>query len=234
VLDWLYQPEHLARFAAATGYVPPTRAAVDEAAIQDQWSAHPQLRVAFDQLTNTPVDAATAGLMIGPSSERDSILFGACTQIMADGADIRATLNDASQLVNRVIAAYESERASRPTDRVTSTPSIASDAPPTSADASYLVNGVVACSSGATVVGVWVEADAGGSGWAERSNIDDKSQHFVFRLANGGRYQIKVGCGGSEAVWATTNSSDFGTSPEPTFSCHDARSDPLYSTCAQL
>lgn len=216
VMDWLYQPAQLATLAAATGYVPPTEAASRQQVLLDSWAAHPQLRVAYDQMLATPVTTASSGLVLGPSIDFDFILFDACTKIITGGADVETTLRQTSALVNDIVSDYDAEQTSGV---------VVPDAPITSglpSDTAAAIRGTVTCASGSEIVGVWIEAEAGGSGFAQRSNGGGGRSDFEFTLASGGRYRIEVGCGGTEQQWATNSQSPFVDGSQHSFVCDDS------------
>jgi len=62
---FLEEPHNVARIAAAGGYVPVRRSAVDDEVLASTWRAYPSFRVAYDQLLAGPNDSATAGPVIG-------------------------------------------------------------------------------------------------------------------------------------------------------------------------
>jgi hypothetical protein len=92
---------------------------------------------------------------------------------------------------------------------------------PTSAHAATTVSGNVTCVDGRSVVGVWVDASNGGSGWATRSDINGSTQRYSYPLANGGTYSVRVGCGGTGTNWATSNSSGVVSGSSNSFTCYD-------------
>ena len=215
VIDWLYQPTQLAKLSAATGYVPPTRSATQQQLLLDRWAEYPQLRVAYDQMLATAVTTASSGLMIGPSIDFDFILFDACSKIIG-GADIETTLRQTSGLVNDIIAGYNAEQNGDETF-----PTLGQQGSDTPGSA-LVVGGVVICASGSPVVGVWIESEAGGSGFAERGDDIGGRSSYSYTLPNGGRYRAHVGCGGTEQQWATNNKSDFVSGSQNSFLCNDS------------
>ena len=50
----------------------------------DAWAAHPELRVGYDELLDTPGSAAAAGLLIGPTDAVDAAGYAACNQLLSD------------------------------------------------------------------------------------------------------------------------------------------------------
>lgn len=94
VVDFLTEPEALAELAAATGCAPPRQSAVDEAVLIDAWSAHPELRVGYDQLAAMGGDAAAAGLLALPAREIDDLLWSATYALVHDPVDPLTALAD--------------------------------------------------------------------------------------------------------------------------------------------
>ncbi|MCU1504099.1 MAG: ABC-type sugar transport system, periplasmic component [Ilumatobacteraceae bacterium] len=106
VIAWLAAPPQLARFDAATGYVPTSADVVADPAIQAAWAAHPELKVGYDQLASVSDSIAAGGLAVGPATDVDSAMFGGCTAIMQDGKDPTAVLNDLTTSVNSLVDVY--------------------------------------------------------------------------------------------------------------------------------
>lgn len=90
------------------------------------------------------------------------------------------------------------------------------------ASAATTVSGYVTCVSQRSVVGVWVQAVNGGSGWASWSpQPENYSARYQYSLPYGGQYAIHVGCGGTPARWATANYSDNVGGTNNSFTCYD-------------
>jgi hypothetical protein len=71
---------------------------------------------------------------------------------------------------------------------------------------SVLVSGKVECAAGAPVVGVFVEALDGGSGFAEwHARQVPYRAGFTKRLPQGGRWSVSVGCGGTPKRWGSAD-----------------------------
>lgn len=86
---------------------------------------------------------------------------------------------------------------------------------PTAATASTIsINGVVNCSSGA-VQGVWIQSKGGGSKFAKWKpfNTSLLSAKYAATISTKlpTSIQLRVGCGGSQAAWKTTNNSPYRT-----------------------
>ena len=216
VVEWLYEAPQLARLAIETGYVPPTESAAEVQELLDRWDQYPQLKVAYDQVRATAVTPGSIGSLVGPFNGRAIVLNRACDKIMANGADVRETLLAASEAVNELLAQYEAQRLGQELPEQVTTVSI--EAPTASA-----ISGTVECASGAQVVGVWVEAEASpsqNSGWAAYQTTSAAAASYQFTLQYGGRYQLHVGCGGTENDWGSSSFTNFISSSSD-FLCHD-------------
>lgn len=106
--SWLFDAPQLARFVAATGYVPATTSAAADPTLTARWQVYPQLRVAFDQLADTPGGDATGGLVLGPADEFADALFDAANAIYGTGADPVATLESVEQAIDALVQQYPS------------------------------------------------------------------------------------------------------------------------------
>ena len=92
------------------------------------------------------------------------------------------------------------------------------------AHAATTAYGTVTCVSQANVVGVWIQAESGGSGWASwnTTNRPPYQASYSKSLLNGGRYQVHVGCGGTSSAWNTNNRSGYvGSGVARNFTCYD-------------
>lgn len=97
------------------------------------------------------------------------------------------------------------------------------------ASAATVVRGTVMCVSQESVVGVWIQAERGGSGWAKTKSYHGYTykKTYEYKLPKGGRYQVHVGCGwknkhwwGGGKVWKTSNKSGYVTGGK-NFTCID-------------
>ncbi len=79
------------------------------------------------------------------------------------------------------------------------------------ASAATKAHGVVQCTLDTKVVGIWIDAKNGGSGWASFSPRYGSlsTVNFNRKLPNGGMYRVTVGCGGTPQQWKTSIKSDF-------------------------
>lgn len=79
---------------------------------------------------------------------------------------------------------------------------------PTAAEAATSsVSGVVVCTTGNPVVGVWVDSSAGGSGWAGWSRQPGAPHvaQYSRAISPGGSVSLHVGCGGEPSRWRGDN-----------------------------
>ncbi|HEY6731028.1 MAG TPA: CHAP domain-containing protein [Solirubrobacterales bacterium] len=87
---------------------------------------------------------------------------------------------------------------------VSFTLAIAVSSLPANAAAAITISGTVRCPSGAKVVGVWVQSSGGGSKFASRSGYPGNSTINGYSASvNPGSVELHIGCGGSEASWAS-------------------------------
>ncbi len=80
------------------------------------------------------------------------------------------------------------------------------------------------CVSQANLVGVWIDAKSGGSGWATRTAVNNYTANYRYSLPNGGNYAVNVGCGGTPQNWATNNKSNAHGGTTNNFTCYDTPS----------
>lgn len=99
-------------------------------------------------------------------------------------------------------------------------------APAARADAARTISGYVSCAN-AEVTGIWVQSDAGSSGWAKWGHeyqwggLFSASYEFTQELA--GDYYLVVGCGQQfgGTGWATTVYSDTASGDRSAWACND-------------
>jgi hypothetical protein len=101
------------------------------------------------------------------------------------------------------------------------------------AAAATTVKGQVTCVGNDNVVGVWIKAENGGSGWASWSApLVSWVANYSYSLPNGGRYQVHVGCGGTPQNWATNNKSGYVSGTNNSFTCYPVlNAGPMYLKC---
>lgn len=92
---------------------------------------------------------------------------------------------------------------------------------PSPAAAAVTVSGQVTCVGNDSVVGVWIQAKDGGSGWASwQAPTASWVANYSRSLPNGGQYQVHVGCGGTSQNWATNNKSGYVSGTSNSFTCY--------------
>ena len=89
------------------------------------------------------------------------------------------------------------------------------------ASAATTIHGTVQCVTGARMVGVWVSANSGGSGWASWTPRSTSVANYSYTLPYGGTYHLNVGCGGSSGAWASSNSTPNVGGNAYWFTCYD-------------
>lgn len=89
------------------------------------------------------------------------------------------------------------------------------------ASASVGISGQVMCVDQRSVVGLWVQAANGGSGWATLTNVNGYTKNYRYTLPRGGSYSVHVGCGGTSQSWATSNKSPYVSGSYNSFTCYD-------------
>lgn len=106
LLKFANSPEAQARFAAATGYVPSRKSAVDEPALRDAWASDPALRVGYDELVKGPSNPANSGPVMGPYTEIRKAVTDEMQAMLAQGKAPDAAAAAAAQKANAVLADY--------------------------------------------------------------------------------------------------------------------------------
>ena len=103
---FLNEPEQVATWSAATGYIPIVESAVDLPAVQQRWTELPGFKVAYDQLLTGPNNAATAGPVIGDyDGARDAVKQG-FEQLISGGKSPKAALKATKQATDAAISEY--------------------------------------------------------------------------------------------------------------------------------
>lgn len=109
---------------------------------------------------------------------------------------------------------------------------------PSRSDAPVTITGYAKCWPDPTkpVVGVWIVAANGGSGWADLQALPGQVNvaWFSRTLPNGGSYVVHIGCGGTPAHWELTLASLNGVlGSGHTFTCYDVppTRDPAQAHC---
>lgn len=106
-IKFLVSPSQQAVWAAASGYVPVRKSAVDEPVLKSRWTSLPGFRVAFDQIVASPVSIATAGPVMGPAGQIDTAVEDALTSV-SHGAPAAKSLAEAAATANQTLSSYNS------------------------------------------------------------------------------------------------------------------------------
>lgn len=106
-VQWLTAPANLAAFDAATGYIPPSFRVAGEPVLVEAWARYPQMRVAWDQVIALPGNDATAGAVLGPSSEVERLFWNLTDAVVERGVPPAQALKQLSAEINTMLERYE-------------------------------------------------------------------------------------------------------------------------------
>lgn len=95
-----------AEWAAATGYVPSNKGAVDEQVLQDAWAKVPGLKVAYDQLLVGEDTPATSGPLMGPYLEVRKAVGDQMVATITGGKAPAAALSNAESEATALLKDY--------------------------------------------------------------------------------------------------------------------------------
>lgn len=109
---FLASPKSQSEWAAATGYVPVSKAAATMSPLAERYAAQPEYKVAYDQLLAGPVNPATSGPVIGAYGSAREGLRGAIVDALSRMLDGDLTpeqaVADAAEQANAAIEEYNS------------------------------------------------------------------------------------------------------------------------------
>jgi sn-glycerol 3-phosphate transport system substrate-binding protein len=109
---FLSSPQSQATWAAATGYVPVSKAATTMQPLVDRWAQSPGFKVAYEQLLSGPQNDATAGPVIGPYGSRGQGMRGAIidalTEMLTGAVPPADAVRRAAEKTDAAIAEYNS------------------------------------------------------------------------------------------------------------------------------
>jgi sn-glycerol 3-phosphate transport system substrate-binding protein len=106
-IKYLTSPGQQAIWAAASGYIPVRKSAVDQSVLQQRWATIPEFKVAYDQILASPQSAATAGPVCGVQNQVDTAVQNALTSI-STGTSPDSALANAASTANQAISSYNS------------------------------------------------------------------------------------------------------------------------------
>ena len=107
VVTWFTESANIARFDAATGYIPPSFRVAAEPALVAAWAEHPEMRVAWDQVLALPGTDATAGALFGPSAEVERLFFALTADVVDKGVPADEALQRLTDDINALLAQYD-------------------------------------------------------------------------------------------------------------------------------
>ena len=107
VVTWFTESANIARFDAATGYIPPSFRVAAEPALVAAWAKYPEMRVAWDQVLALPGTDATAGALFGPSAEVERLFFALTTDVVDKGVPADEALQRLTDDINALLAQYD-------------------------------------------------------------------------------------------------------------------------------
>lgn len=109
--QYLTTAKSQAAFAAATGYIPISKAAASQAAITSVWAAKPGYRIAFDQLANGVQNVASSGPLIGAYKDVRTAIKAALEAIFIDKKDVATAIAKAVEDANVAIKSYNANNS---------------------------------------------------------------------------------------------------------------------------
>jgi len=116
---WLMQPEQMARWHKATGYLPITQSAQDLLTSQGFYTDNPNAKAAIDQLAAAKVTSATAGAIMGPFPQIRTLVEQAIQNVVTGGGDIDSELENAKTQADAALADYNSRLSAPATSEAT-------------------------------------------------------------------------------------------------------------------
>jgi sn-glycerol 3-phosphate transport system substrate-binding protein len=106
-IKYLTSPEQQAIWAAASGYIPVRKSAVNQSVLMQRWAKIPEFKVAYDQILASPQSPATAGPVCGVQNQVDMAIQNALSSI-STGTSSDAALSSAASTANQAISSYNS------------------------------------------------------------------------------------------------------------------------------
>lgn len=100
------EPKQQAFWHVSTGYFPTTKLAYDEALLKEHHAKYPQLKVASDQLHNTPITRATQGALLGVFTQARREIEDGIERVLTGQATPQAALEKAAATINAAIERY--------------------------------------------------------------------------------------------------------------------------------
>ena len=104
---YMTNTENMADWHQLTGYYPVRDSSIDLLETNNWFEENPNFTVAFDQLTQTIPNQATAGALMGSFLETRTIIEEAIQRVL-QGADVESTLADAKVIADNRLQEYNS------------------------------------------------------------------------------------------------------------------------------
>lgn len=195
-----------------------------------------------------PEDAPASQSSAGPDGVSGPATSGGRVSLPAAGGGRRAAADSAAQgrPGSPSSGHGQPEVGASPPSAAPAAPPAGADSPPASSPASSPasapaaasatatpVTGSVTCTSGAAVVGVWVQAAATGSGWATLAAAGS-AMAYSYTLPEAESYSLHVGCGGTAASWKIAVYGPFELGTDNSFACDDVPGSTGYKACVGL
>jgi sn-glycerol 3-phosphate transport system substrate-binding protein len=106
-IKYLVGSSSQAQWAAGTGFIPIRKSSVTEPSLVAAWAKLPFERVAYEQVLQSPANAATAGSANGAQAQVDLAIQSAMSQL-SQGVAPNSALQQAAAASNQAISAYNS------------------------------------------------------------------------------------------------------------------------------
>jgi sn-glycerol 3-phosphate transport system substrate-binding protein len=106
-MKFLVSPQQQASWAAASGYIPVRKSAVNESVLAERWAQIPEFKIAYDQILASPVSPASEGPVSGAEADVDNAVQDALTAI-SNGTSSVSALSSAASTANQAISSYNS------------------------------------------------------------------------------------------------------------------------------
>src|SRR5665213_3544747 len=106
-IKYLVGSSSQAQWAAGTGFIPIRKSSVTEPSLVAAWAKLPFERVAYEQVLQSPANAATAGSANGAPAQVDLAIQSAMSQL-SQGVAPNSALQQAAAASNQAISAYNS------------------------------------------------------------------------------------------------------------------------------
>ena len=107
-ITFLMSAQSQSEWAAATGYIPVNKGAIDLDPIKSLYVTDPRFKVAYDQLLGTTDVPTSRGPVLGPLKQVRRVTAAAVASVLS-GGDVQAALDNAAQQANDLITNYNAQ-----------------------------------------------------------------------------------------------------------------------------